>query len=121
MVSKSVKIIRLHKVLAALGILIFFTFGAFAVSLAHDSPFAGPLHTFELRHVLKNGPAQLDEYTLTVGFNNETGEVPNSAQPDLEERRITYSHGVAPERAATSAQVHAAKVSLQILESVLLL
>ena len=59
---------RLNKTLAVLGMLLFFVVGAVAVSLAHDAPSTGPVHTNELRRALKYSPAQVDRYTLRIGM-----------------------------------------------------
>lgn len=113
---------RLFKTLAAIGILLFFTLGAFAVSFAaNDSPSAWPLYKVELHRVHKNGHAQLDRYTLSVGMESETGDAPNCAQPVLAESRVRWSPVVELANRFSSADIHAPKVSLQLLELVLLL
>ena len=111
---------RLNKTLAALGMLVLFIVGAVAVSLAYDPPSTGPLHSHELRRALKYGAAQVDRYTLRVGMDSETGDVPNSSGPVLEEYRLTYSHFVEPVSATVLTRVYPANVSLPILKSVFL-
>ncbi|HTN70455.1 MAG TPA: hypothetical protein VMO00_05135 [Methylomirabilota bacterium] len=112
---------HLKKTLAALGMLLFFIVGGVAVSLAHDAPSAGPLHSPELSRALKYGPAQIDRYTLRVGMDSEAGDVPNSSRPVLEKYRFTCSHLVEPVGILVLAPVYPAKVSLPLLRSVLLL
>ena len=112
---------QLNKTLAILGMLLFFVLGGFAVSFAHDSPPTGPVHSNELRRALKHGAAQVDRYTLRVGMESETGALPNSSQPVLQEFQLAYSDLLEPVRALVLNQADAAKASLQILSSVRLL
>ncbi len=114
-------ITRVHKTLAALGMVLCFAFGSAAVSLAHDSSAMGFNHAFELRQLLRNGPVQLDAYTLTFGLDYEIGNVPSSAQPDLKAHPPFFSRRIEPLKPSYPAQVQAPKVSFQILESVLLI
>ena len=111
---------HLNKTLAALGMLIVFIVGGVAVSLAYDSPTTGPLHSHEWRCALKYRAAQVDRYTLRVGMDSETGDVPNSSRPVLEEYRLTYSHFVEPVSTPFLTRVYPANVSLPILKSVFL-
>ena len=112
---------RVNKTLAVLGMLLFFICGGFAVSLTHDSPSTGAVHANELRRAFKHGPAQVDRYTLRVGMDFEGGALPNPSQSVLQEFQLTYSHLLEPVSAPVLTPVQAAKVSLQILDSVLLL
>jgi hypothetical protein len=111
----------LFKALAVLGMLLCFTLGTFAVSFAaHDSPSAWPRLTVEL-HKVPAGGAQLSQYASRFGVGSETGETPNSTQPDLEEIRLAYTDFAEPIDAPLLTRIHTPKVSLQILELVLLL
>jgi hypothetical protein len=103
--------------------LLFFTFGAFAVALAQDLPSSVPAHTVELHRLLKNGRAQLDAHALTLGLGYESWNIPNTPPPNLEMHRSSHARVGAPLRPslAPSYQVHAPKVSLQILQSVLII
>jgi hypothetical protein len=112
---------QLNKTLAILGMLLFFVLGGFAVSFAHDLPPPGTYQTKQLRRTLKHGPAQVDGYTLRVGMDSETGALPNSSQPVLQEFQLIYAQLLEPVGDPVLTQIHAAKVSRHILDSVLLL
>ncbi len=111
---------RLNKTLAALGMVLFFTLGAFAVSLAYDSTPLGPPYMAELHHLSVTDPAQLYSH-LTTPLQFESGDVPETARPCSEGYAFTYSDRVESLTPFHPPQVHAAKVSLQILQSALLL
>ena len=113
--------IRLRKTLAALGMSLLFTCGIFAVSLAHDLPPTGLGYSVELRHHLNTDPVRLGAYPLVFALEYEIGNIPSSAHPDLEEHRSSSFRRVEPAKAGSLSRVKAPKVSLQILESVLLI
>lgn len=111
----------LNKTLAAAGMVLFFTFGAFAISLAYDPASIGPLYALELNHLPTTGPAQLGSRVFTMALQFESSDVPDATRPCSEGcpfRHIDSSESLTP---PISAQVHVAKVSLQILQSALLL
>lgn len=112
---------RLNKTFAVLGMLLFFVVGAVAVSLAHDAPSCGAVRTNALRRAVKYGPAQVDRYTLRIGMDSETGILPNSAQPVLKEFQVLYSQLLEPLDGTVLIPIHPVNVSIQILDSVLLL
>jgi hypothetical protein len=113
---------RLFKALAILGMLLCFTLGAFALSFAaHDSPSRWPRLTVELNRVPAHGAAQLTQYAFRFGLRSEAGEVSHSTRPDLEEIRLGWTDFVEPIHVPLVNRIHTPKVSLQILELVLLL
>lgn len=113
---------RLFKALAILGMLLCFTLGAFALSFAaHDSPALWPSLTVELHRVPPSGAAQLTQYAVRFGLRSETGEVQCSTRPHLGEIRLARTDVAVPVHEPLVIQVHTPKVSLQILELVLLL
>lgn len=120
-IDGEMSITRIHKTLAALGMVLCFALGSAAVSLAHDSSAMGFNHAFELRQLLRNGPVHLDAYTLTFGLDYEIGNVPSSAQPDLKSHPPFFSRRIESLKTSYPAQVQAPKVSFQILESVLII
>jgi len=110
---------RLFKTLALLGMLFCFTLGAFAVSFAaHES---WPLPTIELSRGLNGGHAQLTQYPLRFRFESATGEILNSRQPDVAESRFGHIPVAEPVQSPPVLRIFTPKVSLQILELVLLL
>ncbi len=113
---------RLFKALAILGMLLCFTLGAFALSFAaHDSPSRWPRLTVELNRVPANGDDQLTQYAFRFGLRSELGEVSHSARPDLEQIRLGWTDFVEPIHLPLVTRIDTPKVSLQILELVLLL
>jgi hypothetical protein len=116
-----VKITRLNKTLAALGIAIFFTFGAFAVSLAYESVPVGPLYTGELQYLLTNGPTPRYARLLTAGLQVETAYMPELPRPCSKAFQSANFDFVDLLTPFHSTRIHSAKVSLQILKSALLL
>jgi hypothetical protein len=119
--NAKVNITRVHKTFAALGMALFFTFGAIAVSRAHDVPPSGPSHAAELHNLLKKGPVQLDARALPFGLVYETASVPHSAQPELEEYRVCFSRHIDRVKTSIRSQTLPQKVPFQILKSVLLI
>jgi hypothetical protein len=115
-----VKLTHLNKTVAALGMVLFFTFGAFAVSQAYDSAPLGPPYTLELHHLSAAEAPQLYAQ-LTMPLQFESSDIPEASRP--------CSNGLPFKNAGSldfltlfrPAQIHAAKVSLQILQSALLL
>jgi hypothetical protein len=113
---------RLFKTLAVVGIWLCISLGAFAVSFAaHDSPFPGPFLTIELSRSLTAGPVHLGRYRVRFGLESETGEVPNSAPPYFRELHVARTGVAEPIHLGVGTRFHVPKVSLQILELVLLL
>ncbi len=113
---------RLFKALAILGMLLCFTLGAFALSFAaHESPSPWPRVKVELHRVPANGVMQLTQDAFRFGLRSETGEVPYSTRPDLEEIRFAWTGFAEPIRGSLITRIDTPKVSLQILQLVLLL
>jgi hypothetical protein len=114
-----VKITRLNKSLAALIILFFFILGAFAVSLAHESPSIGVFHTVDLRPILKRASEQA--HPLHSLFQLGTAGILTPPLADVDRRRSMGQRFNAPVEQALAPRLHGPKVSLQILQSILLL
>jgi len=113
---------RVFKALAILGMLLCFTLGAFALSFAaHDSPSPWPRLRVELHPIPANGVVQLTQYTFRFGLRSETAEVPYSTRPDLEEIRLAWTDFAEPIHGSLITRIDTPKVSLQILQLVLLL
>jgi hypothetical protein len=112
---------RIKKPLMVSAILIFFTFGAFAMSLAHESSPEGPLFTAFSRRVAGDGLLRSDSVAHQFALLCLSGDVPRTTQPNFQEHRISPFRVVAPVSVAISLKNHVPKVSLQILQSVLLI
>jgi hypothetical protein len=110
---------HLGKTLAALGMLLFFTLGGFAVSLAHDSPMIGRLHTIELRSAHTFAPAQQDRYTLRFAMDFEAGGPPKFSELLSEPGGLSCLSLSEPGTISGPSHVPAAKVPLQKMKSVL--
>ncbi len=100
---------------------LFFTFGAFAVSLAYESAPTGPLYALELRHLTPTRPVQLYGRVLALALQFESGDVPEATRPCLQGYPFRHIDNIESLTPFNTAQVQAAKVSLQILQSALLL
>ncbi len=109
-----------NKTLAAVGMILFFTFGAFAVSLAYDSAPIGPLYTLELYH-LSTTSSQLYSPVITMALQFENSDVPEANRPCSGACSFRHIDRLEPLTSLHSTRVQAAKVPLQILQSVLLL
>lgn len=114
------KLTHLNKTVAALGMILFFTFGAFAVSLAYDSAPLGPPYTLELRHLpAAQAPQLYSQLTMPLQF--ESGDVPEATRPCFTGHPFKNADSLNFSTPFRPPQIHAAKVSLQILQSALLL
>jgi hypothetical protein len=114
--------LRTKKSVMVLAILIFFTFGAFAVSLAYQPASEGPLYTTAAPdHASGDGLLGSDPFGQRLAVICLSGDVPRSAQPNFQSYRINYVRVVDPVKLAFSLENHVPKVSLQILQSVLLI
>src|SRR5688572_28766322 len=103
-------------------ILIFFTFGAFAMSLAYEPASEGPLYTTALSdHASGDGLLVSDTFAQRLAGICLSGDVPRSSQPHFQTYRINYVRVVDPLKLAFFLENHVPKVSLQILQSVLLI
>ena len=114
--------LRTKKSVMVSAILIFFTFGAFAVSLAYQPASEGPLYTTAATdHVSGDGLLGSNPFGQRLAVICLSGDVPRSAQPNFQSYRINYVRVVEPVKLAFSLENHVPKVSLQILQSVLLI
>jgi hypothetical protein len=103
-------------------ILIFFTFGAFAMSLAYEPAAEGPLYTIASSdHAYGDGLLGSGTTAQRLAVICLSGDVPRSVQPNFQTYRINYVRVVDPVKLAFSLENHVPKVSLQILQSVLLI
>ncbi len=114
------KLTHLNKTLAAVGMVLFFTFGAFAVSQAHDSTPLGPYYAVTLHHLsAAEAPHAYARTAMALQF--ESVDIPEASRPCAAVHpfrnidRLDFFTPVHP------PQIHPAKVSLQILQSALLL
>ena len=109
---------KCFKILTPFGILFCFTLGAFGVSFAAHSPW--PL-VAELPRAFDHGDSQLAQHPLDFRLESDSAEILNPRQPDLAESRVVHTQIAEPVGAPLVAHLYTPKVSLQILELVLLL
>lgn len=102
-------------------ILILLTFGAFAMSLAYEPASDGLSYTVPGPYGSGEGLLRSDTVAPRLAVICLSGDVPRSAQPNFQAYRINYVRVVDPVRLAFFLENHAPKVSLQILQSVLLI
>ena len=113
---------HMKKGLMVSAILIFFTFGAFAMSLAYEPASEGPLYTTAWSdHASGDGLFGSDTFAQRLAVICLSGDVPRSTQPNFQTYRINYVRVVDPVKLAFFLENHVPKVSLQILQSVLLI
>jgi len=114
-------ITRIKKTLVASTVLVVFLFGAVAMSWAYDSSLDGRRYAIILPHVSNDGLVQSNTYARKIALNCASGDVPRMARPDFQPSRFTCLRIVDPVTTPAFVQVHVRKVSLQILQSVLIL
>jgi hypothetical protein len=103
-------------------ILILFTFGAFAISLAYEPAEERSLYTTLLPdHGSSDGLLGSDTSAQRLAVICLSGDVPRSAQRNFQTYRINYVRVVDPVKLFFFLENHVPKVSLQILQSVLLI
>jgi multisubunit Na+/H+ antiporter MnhC subunit len=113
--------LRIKKPLMVSAVLISFTFGAFAMSLAYESASNGPSYAASPYHVSGDGLLRSDTFAQRLAVICLSGDVPRSAQPNFQAYRIHYVRVVDPVTLAFLLENHVPKRSLQILQSVLLI
>jgi multisubunit Na+/H+ antiporter MnhC subunit len=113
---------HVNKSLMVSAILIFFTFVAVAISLAYEPAPEGPLYTtVSPDHGSGDGLLGSDTFAQRYAVICVSGDVPRSTQPNFQSYRINYVRVVDPVKLAFSLENHVPRVSLQILQSVLLI
>lgn len=113
----------MKKILAAVVVTCFLVLGGFTVGLAQGTPALGVFLTAELNHELPGGAVQLHRYTPSVGITSETGSLPSTYKypGPCQEVRVSSARREVDKRLPVGAQIPSHKVSLHILQSVLLL
>lgn len=117
----SVKITRLHKSLAALIILFFFVLGAVAVSVAHESPLSGDAQSVMARLALYDAPARVHDRLDGSLWQLPAGNLPSSGHNDADRGWVYCQRYPVPMAQALISHNRAPKVSLHMLQSILLL
>jgi hypothetical protein len=120
MSRKFMKVNQLKKAIVAVMLLLMFTIGGFALSQAHDNV---PCFAFslELGFGLSHGAWERDSYPLQFGLASEIGRFSSHIQTLAEGTRL---FGMVPPVRAHSLvylRVHAPKISLHLLDSILLI
>jgi len=110
------------KILMVTAILILFTFGAFAISLAYEPAAERSLYTTASPdHGFGDGLLGADTSAQRLAVICLSGDVPRSAQPNFQTYRINSVRVVDTIKLFFLLENHVPKVSLQILQSVLLI
>ena len=102
-------------------ILLFVMFGAFAMSLAYESSSDGPLFSALPRHASGDGLLHSDPLGQQFTLLCVSGDVPRTTQPNFQQQLISHFRVVARVSSSAFLKSHVPKVSLQILQSVLLI
>jgi hypothetical protein len=121
MSRKFMKVAQLKKAMVAVILLLMFTMGGFALSLAHDNVPPGFAFSLELGLGLSRGAWQRDSYPRQFGLASEIGRVSSLIQTLAEGNHLVGI--VRPVRAHSLVylRVHAPKISLHLLDSILLI
>ena len=110
------------KRLRLLGLLLCLTAGAFAILLTvHASRSSRSLLIVAVKKDVADSVLQLNRSAIRFTVTAASGEAPNSAQPNWDEIRVSHTPAGAALTFPAGTRIHAPKVSLQILELVLLL
>jgi hypothetical protein len=117
-----VKVSRLKKSVAGVILLLVFTMGGFALSLAHDDAPLGFSYTLELRLGLPTGAWQRDGYPVRFGLASEVGAISSFIQQVTEGSRNFSTAAPSVHRHSLAyPRPHAPKISLHMLDSILLI
>jgi len=112
----------IKKTLMVTAILILFTCGVFAISLAYEPASERSSYTtVSSNHGSGDGLIGTDTSAQRLAVICLSGDVPRSAQPNFQTYRINYVRVVDPVKLFFFLENHVPKVSLQILQSVLLI
>jgi hypothetical protein len=118
---KFMKVTQLKKATVAVMLLLMFTVGGFALSQAHDNMAPGFAFSLELGFGLSHGAWEQDSYPVQFGLASEIGRVSSLIQTQAERTRLFGM--VHPVRAHSLVYlpVHGPKISLHMLDSILLI
>jgi hypothetical protein len=116
-----VKVSRLKKSIAAVILLLGFTMGGFALSLAHDDAPRGFSYTLELRLGLPTGAWQRDGFPVRFGLASEVGAISSVIQQAIEGSRTFNTAPSVHRHPLAYPRAHAPKISLHMLDSILLI
>lgn len=110
---------RLKKTFIASAILMFFTFGAFAMSMASDPSGEAALYSASSLQIGKEGRLRGAAPVRQTTPQCVSADIPRSVQPNFQPARVGHYRVVNQVTTAVFSEDHASKVSLQILHSVL--
>jgi hypothetical protein len=115
------KVNQLKKAIVAVMLLLMFTMGGFALGQAHDNVTPGFAFSLELGFGLSHGAWERDSYPLQLGLASEIGRSSSLIQTLAEGARLFAM--VPPARAPSLGylRAHAPKISLHLLDSILLI
>ena len=95
--------------------------GTFAMSLAYESASDPGLYGVSLYNASGEGLLRSEPFSPRLAVICLSGDVPRSAQPNFQAYRINYVRHIDPLGFPFFLENHVPKVSLQILQSVLLI
>jgi hypothetical protein len=111
----------MKKPLMVSAILIFVMFGAFAMTLAYASSSDRPLFSGLPGHASGDGLLKPDPLGQQFTLLCVSGDVLRTTQPNFQQQLISHFRVVARISSSVFLKSHVPKVSLQILQSVLLI
>lgn len=113
--------LRSEKSLMLAAVLIYFTFGVFAMSFAYEPGSELGLYGVSSYNASREGLLRSEPFSPRLAVICLSGDVPRSAQPNFQAYRINYVRLIDSVRFRFFLENHVPKVSLQILQSVLLI
>jgi hypothetical protein len=112
---------RVKKTVVAIILLLMFTMGGFALSLAHDNVPSSFALSLELGLGPSNGAWQRDGRPHQFGLASEIGRVSSLIQSLAERTRLVGTVPAVRAHSLVYARVYAPKISLHLLDSILLI
>jgi hypothetical protein len=118
-----VNVSGVKKILAAFVVTCFLVLGGFTVGLAQGAPALGVFLTAELNHEMPGGAVQVHRPTPSAIITSETGSLPSTYKypGPCQQVRVLSARREVDTRSPVGAQIPSRKVSLHMLQSVLLL
>jgi uncharacterized membrane protein len=114
-------VVRVKKTIVAVMLLLVFTTAGFALGLAHDNVPPGFAFSLKLGLGLSNEAWQGDDYPLQFGLASEIGRVSSLIQTLAGGTRLVGIVPAVPAHSWVYSRVYAPKISLHLLDSILLI
>jgi hypothetical protein len=115
------KIRPIRKTAATIGLVVVITLAGFTLSLAHDSAPAGPGYRPGLQHSFATQTSLPNDYSLELGLLPQSGDSPVSWQRVTQANVVPHTLSSVTGRLFGFTAAKTWKISLHLLDSVLLI